>query len=71
MNDYCFALASYRKCSYKQLRDFLVLPNKRKLQYITSSVDKDQVFHFHILEEDQQKNAPLLQTSVKKARMAD
>ena len=41
MNDYCFVLESYPKCSYEQLRDFLVLPSKRKLQYITSSVDKD------------------------------
>ncbi|KAF2346715.1 hypothetical protein FHG87_022528 [Trinorchestia longiramus] len=37
MNDYCFALQSYPKCNYEQLRDLLVL------QYITSSIDKDQV----------------------------
>ncbi|KAF2355539.1 hypothetical protein FHG87_013704 [Trinorchestia longiramus] len=43
MNDYCFALQSYPKCNNEQLRDFLVLPCKRKLQYITSSIDKDQV----------------------------
>ncbi|KAF2356005.1 hypothetical protein FHG87_013240 [Trinorchestia longiramus] len=43
MNNYCFALQSYQKCNYEQLRDFLVLPCKRKLQYITSSIDKDQV----------------------------
>ncbi|KAF2356963.1 hypothetical protein FHG87_012277 [Trinorchestia longiramus] len=43
MNDYCFALQSYPKCNYEQLRDFLVLPCKRKLQYITSSIDKDQL----------------------------
>ncbi|KAF2365103.1 WAP-type 'four-disulfide core' domain [Trinorchestia longiramus] len=42
MNDYCFALQSYPKCNYKQFRDFLVLPCKCKLQYITSSIDKDQ-----------------------------
>ncbi|KAF2356621.1 hypothetical protein FHG87_012626 [Trinorchestia longiramus] len=42
MND-CFSLQSYPKCNYEQLRDFLVLPCKRKLQYITSSIDKDQV----------------------------
>ncbi|KAF2350577.1 hypothetical protein FHG87_018667 [Trinorchestia longiramus] len=42
MND-CFALQSYPKCNYGQLKDFLVLPCKRKLQYITSSIDKDQV----------------------------
>ncbi|KAF2343924.1 hypothetical protein FHG87_025320, partial [Trinorchestia longiramus] len=28
MNDYCFALQSYPKCNYEQLRDFLVLPCK-------------------------------------------
>ncbi|KAF2343356.1 hypothetical protein FHG87_025888, partial [Trinorchestia longiramus] len=43
MNDCCFALQSYPKCNYEQLEDFLVLPCKRKLQYITSSIDKDQV----------------------------
>ncbi|KAF2361938.1 hypothetical protein FHG87_007303 [Trinorchestia longiramus] len=43
MNDYCFALQSYPKCNYEQLRDFLVLPCKRKLQYISSSIGKDQV----------------------------
>ncbi|KAF2369047.1 hypothetical protein FHG87_000215 [Trinorchestia longiramus] len=43
MNDYYFAFQSYPKCNYEQLRDFLVLPSKRKLQYITSSIDKDQV----------------------------
>ncbi|KAF2350458.1 hypothetical protein FHG87_018785 [Trinorchestia longiramus] len=31
VNDYCFALQSYPKCNYEQLRDFLVLPCKRKL----------------------------------------
>ncbi|KAF2350229.1 hypothetical protein FHG87_019016 [Trinorchestia longiramus] len=39
----CFSLHSYPKCNYEQLRDFLVLPCKRKLQDITSSIDKDQV----------------------------
>ncbi|KAF2368805.1 hypothetical protein FHG87_000433 [Trinorchestia longiramus] len=43
MNDDSFTLQSYPKCYYEQLRDFLVLPCKRKLQYITSSIDKDQV----------------------------
>ncbi|KAF2364604.1 hypothetical protein FHG87_004643 [Trinorchestia longiramus] len=42
MIDYCFALQSYPKCNYEYLRDFFVLPCKRKLQYITSSSDKDQ-----------------------------
>ncbi|KAF2352451.1 hypothetical protein FHG87_016794 [Trinorchestia longiramus] len=62
MNDYCFALQSYPKCNYEQLRDFLVLPCKRKLQYITSSIDKDQVLRetFDKVQTLQQKNVFLL-----------
>ncbi|KAF2362737.1 hypothetical protein FHG87_006510 [Trinorchestia longiramus] len=55
MNDYCFVLQSYPKCNYEQLRDFLVLPCK---QYITSSIDKDQVLRetFDNVQTLQQKN---------------
>ncbi|KAF2363030.1 hypothetical protein FHG87_006215 [Trinorchestia longiramus] len=62
MNDYCFALQSYPKCNYEQLRDFLVLPCKRKLQYITSSIEKDQVLRetFDNVQTLQLKNAFLL-----------
>ncbi|KAF2364413.1 hypothetical protein FHG87_004843 [Trinorchestia longiramus] len=62
MNDYCFALQSYPKCNYEQLREFLVLPCKRKLQYITSSIDKDQVLRetFGKVQTLQQKNVFLL-----------
>ncbi|KAF2345916.1 Zinc finger C2CH-type [Trinorchestia longiramus] len=62
VNDYCFALQSYPKCNYEQLRDFLVLPCKRKLQYITSSIDKDQVLRktFDKVHTMQQKNVFLL-----------
>ncbi|KAF2349299.1 hypothetical protein FHG87_019945 [Trinorchestia longiramus] len=62
MNDYCFALQSYPKCNYEQLRDFLVLPCKRKLQYITSFIDKDQVLRetFDKVQTLQQKNLFLL-----------
>ncbi|KAF2360531.1 hypothetical protein FHG87_008708 [Trinorchestia longiramus] len=61
-NDYCFTLQSYPKCNYEQLRDFLVLPCKRKLQYITSSIDKDQVLRetFDKVQTLQQKNVFLL-----------
>ncbi|KAF2352328.1 hypothetical protein FHG87_016917 [Trinorchestia longiramus] len=45
MNDYCFAFQSYPKCNYEQLRDFLVLPCKRKLQYITSSILLNRIFY--------------------------
>ncbi|KAF2354394.1 hypothetical protein FHG87_014849 [Trinorchestia longiramus] len=61
INDYCFALQSYPKCNYEQLRDFLVLPCKRKLQYITSSIDKDQVLReIDKVQTLQQKNVFLL-----------
>ncbi|KAF2362803.1 hypothetical protein FHG87_006439 [Trinorchestia longiramus] len=62
MNDYCFALQSYPKGNYEQLRDFLVLPCKCKLQYITSSIDKDQVLRetFDKVQTLQQKNVFLL-----------
>ncbi|KAF2344397.1 hypothetical protein FHG87_024847 [Trinorchestia longiramus] len=59
MNDYCFAVQSYPKCNYEQLRDFLVLPCKRKLQYITLSIDRDQV-----LRETFDKVQTLLQKNV-------
>ncbi|KAF2352003.1 hypothetical protein FHG87_017239 [Trinorchestia longiramus] len=62
MNDNCFALQSYSKCNYEQLRDFLELPCKHKLQYITSSIDKDQVLRetFDKVQTLQQKNVFLL-----------
>ncbi|KAF2363731.1 hypothetical protein FHG87_005505 [Trinorchestia longiramus] len=62
MNDYCFALQSYPKCNYEQLRDFLVLSCKRKLQYITSSTDNDQVLRkiFDKVQTLQEKNVFLL-----------
>ncbi|KAF2358273.1 hypothetical protein FHG87_010971 [Trinorchestia longiramus] len=45
-----------------ELRDFLVLPCKRKLQYITSSIDKDHVLRetFDKVQILQQKNVFLL-----------
>ncbi|KAF2367345.1 hypothetical protein FHG87_001891 [Trinorchestia longiramus] len=62
MNDYCFALQSYPKCNYEQLRDFWVLPCKCKLQYITSSIDKGQMLRerFDKVQTLQQKNVFLL-----------
>ncbi|KAF2357673.1 Transposase Tc1-like [Trinorchestia longiramus] len=66
VNDYCFAIQSYPKCNYEQLRDFLVLPCKRKLQYLTSSIDKDQVLRerFDKVHTLQQKNVFLLVAEV-------
>ncbi|KAF2355956.1 hypothetical protein FHG87_013285 [Trinorchestia longiramus] len=62
MNDYCFALQSYPKCNYEQPRDFLRLPYKRKLQYITSPINKDQELKetFDKVQTLQQKNVFLL-----------
>ena len=62
MNDYCVALESYPKCSYEQLREFLVLPSKRKLQYITASIDRDHVLRetFSRIHTHQQKNVLLM-----------
>lgn len=62
MKEYCFALECYPQCSYEQLRDFLVLPSKRKLQTIVSSVDKNEVLRetFDKLEKPQQRNVFLL-----------
>ncbi|KAF2367763.1 hypothetical protein FHG87_001497 [Trinorchestia longiramus] len=62
MKDYSFALELYPKCNYEQLRDFVVLPCKRNLQYITSSIDKDQVLRetFDKVQTLQQKNVFLL-----------
>ena len=34
MNDYCLALELNSKWNYEHLREYLVLPNKRKLQYM-------------------------------------
>ncbi|KAF2345470.1 hypothetical protein FHG87_023774 [Trinorchestia longiramus] len=61
MND-CFSFQSYPKCIYEQVRDFLVLPCKRKLQYITSSIDKNQVLRetFDKVQTLQLKNVFLL-----------
>ncbi|KAF2363807.1 hypothetical protein FHG87_005442 [Trinorchestia longiramus] len=42
-NTLLFALHSFPKCNYEKLRDILVLPCKRKLQYVTSSIDKNQM----------------------------
>ncbi|KAF2354668.1 hypothetical protein FHG87_014580 [Trinorchestia longiramus] len=66
MNDYCFAYQLCPKCNYEQLRDFLVLPCKRKLQYNTSSIDKDQVLRetFDKVQALQQKNEFLLVNKV-------
>ena len=65
-SDVCFAIECYPKCSYEQLRDYLVLPSPRKLRDIISSVDKSalltKTFESVI---PQQKNVFLLVDEVK------
>ena len=65
--DYCFAVELFPNCSYEQLRDFLVLPSKRKMQSIVSSVNISQVLNktFQKVKNSQQKNAFLIVDEVK------
>ena len=67
VNDYCFSIESYPHCSYELLRDYLVLPSKRKLQSVVSSVDVDKVLKgtFEKVQVEQQKNVFLLVDEVK------
>ena len=67
MSDYCFAIESFPRCSYEQLRDILVLPSKRKIQSIVSSLDMEGVLvkTFENLKFPQQKNVFLLVDEVK------
>ena len=56
--DYCLALELFPRCTYEHLRDYLVLPSKRKLHSISSSTDVDKVVlkTFEKVHNDQQKN---------------
>lgn len=65
--DYCFAVESYPHCSYEALREYLVLPNKRKVQAVISSINLDEVLEktFQKISKPQQKNALLLVDEVK------
>ena len=67
VSDYCFAIESFPNCHYEQLREFLILPSKRKLQSIVASVDLDSVLEktFKKATTNQQKNAFLLVDEVK------
>lgn len=62
MRDFCFAMEMFPQCSYEQLREFLVLPSKRKLQSIVSSVDREAVLRktFEKTQVPQQRNTFLL-----------
>lgn len=67
VNDYCFAIESFPHCNYELLREYLVLPSKRKLQSVVSSVDTDSVLKgtFEKVKIDQQKNVFLMVDEVK------
>ena len=43
IKDYCFAVGSFPHCNYQALREYLVLPSKRKLQAIVSSVNMKDI----------------------------
>ena len=42
-SDYCAAFEFYPRCSYEHLREFLVLPSKRKMQATMSVTDLEKV----------------------------
>ena len=65
--DYCLALELFPRCTYEHLRDYLVLPSKRKLHSISSSTDVDKVVlkTFEKVHNDQQKNCFLIIDEVK------
>ena len=67
MSDYCFAIESFPHCNYELLREYLVLPSKRKLQSVVSAVDIDSVLKgtFEKVKIDQQKYVFLLVDKVK------
>lgn len=65
--DYCFAVESFPNCSFEFLREYLMMPNKRKVQAVISSVNLDGVLlkTFQKINKPQQKNALLLVDEVK------
>ena len=67
VSDYCFAIESFPRCNYDQLRDVLILPCKRKLQSFISSTDVDQVLEktFKKVQNIQQKQCFLIVDEVK------
>ena len=65
-SDYVFAIESFPKCDYELLRRYLILPSKRKLQLVTSSLELEPVLQktFSVVTE-MQKNTLLLIDEVK------
>lgn len=65
-SDYCFGIESFPTCHYDHLRDFLVLPSKRKLQSIVSGTNRNAVLEKTFKKTyDQQKNVFLIVDEVK------
>ena len=66
-SDYCFAVEIFPRCSYEHLREFIILPSKRKLQSIFSTTDIDKVLTktFQKLQVPQQKLCFLIVDEVK------
>ena len=67
VNDYCFAMGSFPHCNYEMLREYLVLPSKRKLQAVISSVNERDILSktFAKVQKPQQKNVVLLVDEMK------
>jgi len=64
--DYCFALGSFPKCSYDQLRDCLVLPSPSKLHSIISNTHLNTLLQKTFRKvNDKQKNVFLIIDEVK------
>lgn len=64
--DYCFGIESFPTCNYDNLREFLVLPSKRKLQSIISGTNRGSILDKTFKKTyEQQKNAFLLIDEVK------
>lgn len=65
--DYCFAVESFPNCPFEFLREHLMMPNKRKVQAVISSVNLGEVLTktFQKINKPQQKNVLLLVDEVK------
>ena len=67
MSDYCFALENYPRSSYEQLQTFLVLPKRRRMNSLISSINVESIIQdvFTKITVPQQKYCFLLVDEVK------
>ncbi len=65
--DFCFAVEHFPRCTYEHLREYLVLPSKRKLQSIISSTNISKVLDktFSKIKCEEQKQCLLIVDEVK------